>query len=126
MKNKIAVLVEKAVKSSVQKGLLPEISLPYIEVEVPANNDHGDYATNIALILASQAKQNPRKIAQVIQENLTDPENIIAQMQIAGPGFINFFIKENIWRDTLRAIEEEKENLGAVPQAVAKKCRWNL
>jgi arginyl-tRNA synthetase len=123
MKNKITVLVEKAVKDCVQKGLLPEISLPYIEVEVPANNDHGDYATNIALILASQAKQNPRKIAQIIQENLTDPENIIAQMQIAGPGFINFFIKENIWRDTLRAIEEEKENFGRCATGRGKKVQ---
>jgi arginyl-tRNA synthetase len=123
MKNKITVLVEKAVKDCVQKGLLPEISLPYIEVEVPANNDHGDYATNIALILASQAKQNPRKIAQIIQENLTDPENIIAQMQIAGPGFINFFIKENIWRDTLRAIEEEKENFGRCATGHGKKVQ---
>jgi len=112
MKNKISALIEKAVNSCVQKKLLGAVDLFYIEVEVPANNDHGDYASNVALILAAQAKQNPRKIAQIIQENLADPENIIARTQIAGPGFLNFFIKDNIWRETLKYIEEKKENFG--------------
>ena len=88
MKNKISALIEKAVNSCVQQKLLDAVNLPYIEVEVPANNDHGDYASNTALILAAQAKQNPRKIAQIIQANLSDPENIIEKTQIAGPGFI--------------------------------------
>jgi len=88
MKNKISALIEKAVNSCVQQKLLGAVDLPYIEVEVPANNDHGDYASNTALILAAQAKQNPRKIAQIIQANLSDPENIIEKTQIAGPGFI--------------------------------------
>ena len=112
MKNKISALIEKAVNSCVQKKLLGAVDLSYIEVEVPTNNDHGDYASNVALILAASAKQNPRKIAQIIQENLTDPENIIARTQIAGPGFLNFFIKDNIWRETLKYIEEKKENFG--------------
>ncbi|MEQ8160674.1 MAG: arginine--tRNA ligase, partial [Smithellaceae bacterium] len=93
MKDKIAFTVETAVNDCVRKGLLPEVKLPYIEVEVPANPEHGDYASNIALILASQARQNPRKIAGIIQENITDPENIFEKTQIAGPGFINFYIR---------------------------------
>ena len=91
MKNKITKLLENALNISIQKGQLPEVSLPYMEVEAPGNPEHGDYAANVALILASQAKQNPRKIAQIIQANLSDPENIIEKTQIAGPGFINFY-----------------------------------
>jgi len=123
MKNKISVLIEKAVNSCVQQKLLGAVDLPYIEVEVPANHDHGDYASNVALILAAQAKQNPRKIAQIIQENLADPENIIARTQIAGPGFLNIFIKENIWQQTLQFIEEKKENFGRSSLGNGKKVQ---
>jgi len=123
MKNKISTLIEKAVNSCVEKKLLTTVNLPYIEVEVPANNDHGDYASNIALILASSAKQNPRKIAQIIQENLADPGNIIDRTQIAGPGFLNFFIKENVWQQTLQAIEEKNENFGRSSIGNSKKVQ---
>jgi arginyl-tRNA synthetase len=123
MKNRIVELIEKAVNSCVEKKLLDVVNLPYIEVEVPANSDHGDYASNIAMILASQVKQNPRKIAQIIQENLTDPENIIDRTQIAGPGFLNIFLKENIWRNTLQIIEEKKENFGCSSMGKGKKVQ---
>lgn len=112
MKDKIAFTVETAVNDCVRKGLLPEVKLPYIEVEVPANPEHGDYASNIALILASQARQNPRKIAGIIQENISDPENILEKTQIAGPGFINFYIRERVWQNMLQNIEEQKERYG--------------
>ena len=93
MKNKIALIIETAIHDCVRKGLLPEIHLPYIEVEAPGNPQHGDYAANAALILAAQAKQNPRKIAQTIQENISDPENIIEKTQIAGPALLIFLLK---------------------------------
>jgi arginyl-tRNA synthetase len=123
MRNKIIALMDNAVRTAIQRGLLPEISLPYIEVEIPGNPEHGDYASNVALILASPAKQNPRKIAEIIQSNLSDPENIIARTQIAGPGFLNFFIKENIWRQTLQFIEEKKENFGSSSMGNGKKVQ---
>ena len=123
MKDKIIELVEKAVNSCVEQKLLDVVNLPYIEVEVPANSDHGDYASNVAMILASGAKQNPRKIAQIIQENLTDPENIIDRTQIAGPGFLNIFLKESIWRSTLQNIEEKKENFGCSSMGNGKKVQ---
>jgi arginyl-tRNA synthetase len=123
MKNKITKLLENALNISVQKGQLPEASLPYMEVEAPGNPEHGDYAANAALILASQAKQNPRKIAQIIQANLSDPENIIEKTQIAGPGFINFFIKDSTWHQVLRNIDEQKEKYGCLDLGFGKKVQ---
>jgi arginyl-tRNA synthetase len=123
MKNKITKLLENALNISIQKGQLPEVSLPYMEVEAPGNPEHGDYAANVALILAAQAKQNPRKIAQIIQANLSDPENIIEKTQIAGPGFINFFLKDSIWHQALRNIDEQKEKYGCLDIGFGKKVQ---
>ncbi|HBI47931.1 MAG TPA: arginine--tRNA ligase [Smithella sp.] len=123
MKNKITKLLENALNVSVQKGQLPEVSLPYMEVEAPANPEHGDYAANAALILAAQAKQNPRKIAQIIQENLLDTGSIIEKTQIAGPGFINFFIKDDVWQQALKNIDEQKEKYGFINYGGGKKVQ---
>ncbi len=123
VKNKIIALIEKAVNSCVKKKLLGAVDLPYIEVEVPANHDHGDYATNAALIVASQIRQNPRKIAEIIQANLIDAEKIIEKTQIAGPGFLNFFIKDDVWRKSLRDIEKQKEKYGLIGRGGGKKVQ---
>ena len=123
MKNKIINILEKALKVSVNKGQLPEFSLPYLEVEPPANPAHGDYAANTAMILAAQIKQNPRIIAQIIQENLSDPEDIIEKTQIAGPGFINFFIKDDGWKQTLKNINEQQEKYGYTDYGAGKKVQ---
>jgi arginyl-tRNA synthetase len=112
MRIKIASLVEATVRKCVAGGLIPDVNLPYIEVEIPNNSAHGDYASNVAMILASQVKQNPRKIAGIIQANLADPENILEKTQIAGPGFINFYLKESVWQNTLQIIQEQKEEYG--------------
>ena len=123
MKNKITKLLEKALNTSVEKGELPEFSLPYIEIEAAANPQHGDYAANAAMVLASQARQNPRNIARIIQKNLSDPENIIEKTQIAGPGFINFFIKDYAWHNALKKIDEQKEKFGRLDSGGGKKVQ---
>jgi arginyl-tRNA synthetase len=123
MKNKIIGLIKKALQTCVQKELLPAVNLSYIEVEIPGTPSHGDYATNVALILASPSKQNPRKIAEIIQANLIDAEKIIEKTQIAGPGFLNFFIKDDIWRKSLQNIEKQKEKYGLINIGGGKKVQ---
>ncbi len=123
MKNKLALMIADAVTVCTKKGLLPDVQLPHIEIEVPANPEHGDYASNTAMILASQAKQNPRKIAQAIQENLADSEGIIGQIQIAGPGFLNFRLKDNVWQKILREVLDQKNRYGCVNVGGEKKVQ---
>ncbi len=106
-----------------RKELLPAVNLAYIEVEIPGTPSHGDYATNVALILASQIQQNPRKIAEIIQANLIDAEKIIEKTQIAGPGFLNFFIKDDVWRKSLHDIEKQKEKYGSINSGSGKKVQ---
>lgn len=121
MKTALLKILQNAVDVSMRKKQIPEYSLPYIEIEPPANPSHGDYAANAAMILASQTKQNPRAIAQVIQENISDPDNIIEKTQIAGPGFINFFIHDRAWHAALKNIEDQKDDYGKIESGNGKK-----
>jgi len=123
MKNKLVALIAHAITSCTQKGLLPEVSLSHIEIEVPANPEHGDYASNVAMILASQAKQNPRKIAEAIQNHLADPEGIIGKIQIAGPGFLNFRINDDLWWAFLQKIQNQREKYGCQDLGQGKKVQ---
>lgn len=123
MKNRLADLIAQAVKACMQKGVLPDVKAPQIEIEVPANPEHGDYACNIAMILASQAKQNPRLIAKAIVDHLVDPDGLIEKTQIAGPGFLNFQIKDDFWRQILLQIQEQREKYGCLDIGRGKKVQ---
>lgn len=72
-------------------------TLPAFEVEATKLAEHGDLATNLALVLAKPAKMPPRKVAQAIIDHLAAPEGMLLKVEIAGPGFINFFIADDYW-----------------------------
>ena len=63
-----------------------------IKVEIPKDTKNGDYSTNIAMVLTKIAKRNPRDIAQAIVDNLDTSKANVKQVDIAGPGFINFYL----------------------------------
>ncbi len=108
MKKKLAELLRKAIYSCFAKGTLRETDIPSIEVELPREGAHGDYASNIAMVLASGQRRPPRTIAESIVESIDDSTTILDTVEIAGPGFINFFIKGTAWA----ALLEEVDALG--------------
>ncbi|MCX7990413.1 MAG: arginine--tRNA ligase [Proteobacteria bacterium] len=65
-------------------------TLPDYEIEIPGKKDYGDFSTNIAMLLGSKLRKNPREIAKIIVENISSP--FFEKIEIAGPGFINFFL----------------------------------
>lgn len=106
-------MLEEALRLCTEKGLLPETTLPFIEVEATKEPSHGDYASNIGMVLASQARRNPRRIAEVISSHLPDREGIIAKTEVAGPGFLNFFLRDGVWAAELAAVDELGDRYGA-------------
>ncbi|WP_018248225.1 arginine--tRNA ligase [Orenia marismortui] len=96
--------------------------LPDIKLEVPRDESHGDYATNIAMVLAGQAKMAPRQIAEIIKENLSGVD-LIDKVEVAGPGFINFFLSNKWLYDVLAEIEEQGESYGEVNVGASKKVQ---
>jgi len=83
------------------------------ELEIPSLAQHGDYATNAAMVLAKSLKKNPREIAEKLSEPITSlGANILDRLEIAGPGFINFFIEKEAFRRVLPMVFEQGENFG--------------
>ncbi|MDH3973608.1 MAG: arginine--tRNA ligase [Deltaproteobacteria bacterium] len=108
MKSSITELFSHAV----EKSFHGEHGLPSVFLERPKNKEHGDYALNIAMVLASKLKKNPREIAKTIIENVVDEDNIIKELGIAGPGFINITLSERYWQGILTNIYEAGERYG--------------
>ena len=97
---------------AVERCFPDEKALPPVFLETPKNKDHGDYALNIAMVLASKFKKNPRAIADMIIDNVEDRDKVIKKLEIAGPGFINISLSEDYWRNVLSDIHEKGERFG--------------
>src|SRR5213078_780269 len=83
-------------------GALRALDASRVVVEPPRDATHGDMATNAAMVLAKDAGKKPRELAELIAEKLR-ADDLIAKVDVAGPGFINLALKPNVWADTLRS-----------------------
>ncbi|KPU44591.1 arginine--tRNA ligase [Oxobacter pfennigii] len=106
--------MKDAIQKSIDRGELNLSSIPDIMLEAPREKEHGDFAANTAMVLAREAKKSPRQIAEIIVKNLDVNDTYIGSVDIAGPGFINFKLKNDWLYDTLKSILREKENYGRV------------
>lgn len=102
----------KAIEKAKSEGKLADAQIPDFIIEVPADKRNGDLATNVAMVCARAFKTSPRNIAQAITENLSLENTYIERFEIAGPGFINFFLNSSYYSDVIRAVEAEGENYG--------------
>src|SRR5258705_854184 len=97
------------------------IDFSRVVVEPPRDASHGDMATNAAMVLAKDAKAKPRDLAEAIASRLRADE-LIAAVDVAGPGFINLTLKPEAWAEALRTVLPEAEVYGRIaPLACAAK-----
>jgi arginyl-tRNA synthetase len=94
--------VHAALAALAAAGALPALDLSRVVVEPPRDAAHGDMATNAAMVLAKEAGKKPRELAELIAEKLR-ADDLIAKVDVAGPGFINLALKPDAWADTLRS-----------------------
>lgn len=105
--------ISQAIAKFMSEGFLPEgIDLSNIVVEQPKDSSHGDFATNAAMILAKPAKKSPREIAMKLQETLSLHDEIDA-VDVAGPGFINFKLKQTVFHEQIKTIISQGEKYGS-------------
>ena len=106
LKKTIRDLIAASAARARTAGQLAFETLPAFEVEATKLAEHGDLATNLALVLAKAAKMPPRKLAEIIINNLAPPEGMLQKVEIAGPGFINFFIADSYWYRVIPEIHQ--------------------
>lgn len=92
-------------------ALPPQLERRGVAVEPPRDPAHGDLATNAAMVLAKQARTNPRALAEAIARKL-EAVPAVSSVEVAGPGFINLRLSSDAWRDELRTIVRESETYG--------------
>jgi arginyl-tRNA synthetase len=122
MKQTIEALIVQAVESLKTSGVLDINTLPAITIERSRDSQHGDFATNLALILAKTAKTNPRQLAEKIIAALPAHEAVI-KVELAGPGFINFFINPNAQYAIIKTIHDLGRDFGLSTIGAGKKVQ---
>ncbi|MEK6712615.1 MAG: arginine--tRNA ligase [Nitrospirota bacterium] len=120
MRKKLTEIIKQAIDKSMTSGFLQTRTIPLLILEVPKDESKGDYATTIAMGMASLEKKPPRSIAEAIAGNIEDTEGIIERIEIAGPGYINFFLRTGSWLETLRKVIALGDGYGQVNIGEAK------
>lgn len=120
LKEKVKAAVKKAFNNGELVSEQPPASLT---VEAPRMAEHGDWATNAAMVMARAEKKKPIDIAEIIIKNIEDPDGHIAKTEIAGPGFINFTLSEKWWHHVVRDVIRQGAQYGRVNLGEGKKVQ---
>ena len=115
MKSHLKELLLRAIEKTAKGEELEMTDLPPLLLEPPKQKEFGDLACNVAMVWAKQRRKPPRAIAQAIVKNLEDRDGILAKVEIAGPGFLNFSFSPKFYYERLREFEARQEltpNLG--------------
>ena len=111
--SKIVSIAEKQIIDSVTAALKANMADgTFIEAEIPADRNNGDYSANAAFMLSKALRMPPRKIAEEIQSKINLENTYFEKCEIAGPGFINFFLKNEFYADVLSDIDALGDNYG--------------
>jgi arginyl-tRNA synthetase len=122
MKEALLTLVRTSLERCYKAGTLTSGAYPDFVIEKPANIDHGDFAVNVAMQLAKAERKAPRAVAQALVEQLQQSD-ICQKVEIAGPGFINFFLKDEAWQQTLLAIDRAGADYGKSSVGAGKRVQ---
>ncbi len=120
IKARLKNILHKCFDEGVKQGYWPEEANNYV-VERPKRQGQGDFSTNLALIAAGRQKKNPREMAVNLTELLAKYCDITDKIEIAGPGFVNFFVKNQVWQDVLPGICQQGDNFGFAKVGAGKR-----
>ncbi|PHR30647.1 MAG: arginine--tRNA ligase [Desulfotalea sp.] len=104
--------LECCFSDGVSEGLWSDKAAGKFTVELPKHEGQGDFSTNFALVLAGIEKKNPREIAALISAKLEQVTDLVEHVEIAGPGFVNIFINQQVWRNLIPEIIDAGGDFG--------------
>lgn len=108
MKDHLRDLLTRTIEKTAKGGELDLTDLPPLLLETPRQKGFGDLSTNLAMLWGKKQRKPPKAIAEILLKNLEDPEGILEQVQVAGPGFINFSFSPKFCYRSLKEIERER------------------
>ena len=117
----VHTLVIDAIGRLVADGIFPAEPLPNFNVEIPADRSHGDFASNVAMVCAKPLHMAPRKIAETIVGALVLEGSPFAKVEIAGPGFMNFYLADKWYSDVLKNVLAEGADYGKTQSGDGKR-----
>ncbi len=130
MKEDVKKLLNEAVLQTKEANAWPDFDLPEITIDYAKNEQFGDYATNVAMVLAKKIGQNPVEIAEQIASNVktskspnVETSDIFEKVDIANPGYINFYLSKKYLQNKISEINKEKERFGN--SKIGKKIKIN-
>lgn len=112
IRTRLKEIVDDCFRAGVRENQWSDAAADKYTVEVPKHENQGDFSTNMALVLAGIEKKNPREIAAQVVERLKNVQELIERVEIAGPGFVNVTIKESVWQQLLKEIDDQQESYG--------------
>ncbi|MCK5480728.1 MAG: arginine--tRNA ligase, partial [Gammaproteobacteria bacterium] len=121
IKARLKELLESCFSEGVQQGLWTDAAMGAFAVELPKHASHGDYSTNMAMIIGGRDKKNPRHLAAQLVDMLSPHTELIQKVEVAGPGFVNFFIQESVWQSVVEPICRLDKEYGLSNVGKAKK-----
>ena len=113
--------ITDAVNKAIESGALPQSEIPEFIIEQPADRKNGDFSSNIAMAGARAFHQAPRAIAQAICDNISLDGSLIEKYEIAGPGFINFYMADDYYSEILKDVVESGDSYGKSDYGKGKK-----
>lgn len=121
-KEQVNLCIKQALDAALKEGLLEAASEPAdFSVSVPQNREHGDYAANAAMVWSKAFRMPPRKIAEILSDKFDFDGTYIEKSEIAGPGFINFFLSDKYYADILADVDEKGEDYGKSDYGAGKR-----
>ncbi len=112
IRQQLKQVIDACFEQGVSIGQWPADLAGKYTVEIPKREGQGDFSTNMALILAGVQKSNPRQIAAQLVAILEKETELIDHLEIAGPGFVNIFLKARVWQHTLFPVLEQRDHFG--------------
>ncbi|HZH13233.1 MAG TPA: arginine--tRNA ligase [Archangium sp.] len=122
MRQKVFTLIDETLAALKAAGTLKLEQVPGYAVEPPKNPAHGDWAVNVAMMLTKPEGKPPRDIASAIVKGLVDKEGIVAKVDVAGPGFLNFTLKPGVIQEVAREVLRAGDAFGRrAPKSTGKR-----
>ncbi len=109
---RLAKLMDRAIDSAKKAGKFPKTFAPEIRLEVPANPQHGDYATNLAMKAAKVLRRSPMEIAETVVSRIEREEGLLTDVKAARPGFINLWVEPQVFTAVVRTVLDEGKDYG--------------